>query len=405
PEILERNPRTAVVVMSGRGSIELAVAAIKAGAVDFLSKPFGLEALRSCIAAALEGRPARATADRSMIGQSPAMLEIAKLVRTFAPMDLSVLLLGETGTGKEVLARSLHNSSSVASGPFVDVDCSALPATLLEAELFGTEKGAFTDARERRLGKFELADGGTLFLDEIGNLTYDGQARLLRVLQERSFRRVGGTKLIEVDVRVIAATNLDLEEEVRRGAFRQDLYFRLAEMTLELPPLRERTGDVLLLAVHFLEQFNGKYGRACPGFSAEAVAALEAYSWPGNVRELQSTVRTALLLCTASIEVAHLPGRLRPAGSHPAPLGELPAIPAVPGSLFTYPLVWPERGGQMDLKQIWRHAKQQLEREIIFGLLRRFGYTKADLARCLDLDYKVLLAKLRELEIELKPHG
>ncbi len=396
-KVRKDSPATKVIIISGSGTVDRAVEAMKAGASDFLAKPFNGQTLARLVDLVLGPSGAQNRGASSIVGRSEAMTTVVSTIERFAPTDVTLLILGESGTGKEVAARAIHALSRRADGPFVDLDCAAVPSTLLESELFGHEKGAFTDARDKRLGRFELAQRGTLFLDEIGNLSLEAQAKLLRVLQERSFRRVGGDRLIPCDVRVLAATNLDLEEAVARGAFRQDLYFRLAELTLHLPPLRERTGDVEALVGHFLVEFNARYVKSVQGLTPRAQALLDKYSWPGNVRELQSVVRSALLMCDDRIDVQHLPERIR--GSSRASHAR-PAAMTGADEIFQFPFKWPAAGERFDLKQFTRAAKRQMETRIIAGILEREGYSKAELARCLGLDYKVLSDKMLELGVK-----
>jgi Nif-specific regulatory protein len=262
---------------------------------------------------------AQAAQDSLLVGESPAIQSIRSTVRRIADTDLAVLLLGENGTGKEVLARSIHFGSRRRKDPFIAVNCAALTETLLESELFGHEKGAFTDAHETRAGKFELASGGTLFLDEIGDMSLAGQSKLLRVLEEKTIVRVGGSKPIHTDVRVLAATNQKLAELVRAKRFREDLYFRLNVVTLELPPLRERGDDIMLLAEHFLREFSRRAGRRVPKFTAAARKRLESHTWPGNVRELRNlTERLAYLTSGDRIEAEDLAFILSPGAATPS---------------------------------------------------------------------------------------
>ncbi len=294
-----------VLMMTAHATVEAAVAALHRGARDYLEKPFSLDRLEAAIARLLEmtalRREVRAMRERSaggtMIGSSPPMREVFALVERIAPADTStVLVLGETGTGKGVLARAIHRLSPRSEGPFVTVTCSALAETIMESELFGHEKGAFTDARAMKRGLVELADHGTLFLDEIGELSPRIQSKLLQFIEDRTFRRVGGTRDLHVDARLVAATNRDLEEEVRAGRFRADLFYRLSVLPLRLPPLRERPGDVPDLAKLFIDEFNREFGRRVRGLSREALDVLGAYPWPGNVRELRNVLERAVLL-------------------------------------------------------------------------------------------------------------
>jgi Nif-specific regulatory protein len=264
----------------------------------------------------------QAAQDTLLVGEAPAIQSIRNTVRRIADTDLAVLLLGENGTGKEVVARSIHFGSRRRKHPFVAVNCAALTETLLESELFGHEKGAFTDAHEARAGKFELASGGTLFLDEIGDMSLAGQAKLLRVLEEKTIVRVGGSKPIHTDVRVLAATNQKLAELVRAKRFREDLYFRLNVVSLELPPLRERGDDVMLLAEHFLREFSRRAGRRAPKFTAAARKRLESHTWPGNVRELRNLMeRLAYLSSGDRVEAEDLAFILSPTAATPSLVG------------------------------------------------------------------------------------
>lgn len=301
-------PETETVLMTAFGTVERAVQGMKEGAYDFITKPIkratilkvARQALeRQALVAenrALKARIAELRGERSIVGQSVALRSSLDLVAQVAPTDVTVLLTGESGTGKELFARMIYERSDRADKPFVAINCAALPESILESELFGYEKGAFTGANERKLGKFEAADGGTLFLDEIGELTPQVQVKLLRALQEGEFDRLGATVPTRVDVRVIAATNRDLEDEMRTGNFREDLYYRLNVVNLQIPPLRDRREDVPLLAEHFLERYRTKNRREIHGFSSQALGALNVYSWPGNVRELENVVERAVVL-------------------------------------------------------------------------------------------------------------
>jgi two-component system response regulator HydG len=303
-----REARTAVVLMTAYGTIEGAVEAMKLGAFDFVQKPFELEQLELRVERAAdharllgevetlrEERAARLGAD-PIVGDSAVMQAAVELARRVAPSRSTVLVTGETGTGKELVAGLIHAGSARASRPFVKVNCAALPETLLESELFGHERGAFTGADRMRTGRFEQADGGTLFLDEVGDMTVPTQVKLLRVLQDGEFHRVGGTRALRCDVRIVAATNHDLEGRVREGRFREDLYFRLNVIRIHLPPLRERGDDAVALARHFLERFARELGRPRLAFSPDALERIREHAWPGNVRELRNAVERAALL-------------------------------------------------------------------------------------------------------------
>lgn len=306
-QLRERARETPVILLTAQAKLDVAVEAIKRGAYHFAAKPCDLEWLALTVARALERTRLhrRVSALRGpldgmvddIVGESSAMQRVKKLIARVARSPAStVLLTGETGTGKDLAARALHSCSQRRKGPFLNVTCSALPETLLESELFGHERGAFTDAKVRKRGLFELADGGTVFLDEIGEMALPLQGKVLRFLEERAFRRVGGTSEIRPNVRVIAATNIDLETAVQARVFRQDLYFRLAVIPIRLPPLRERENDVLLLAEAFVKRFNVEFNRSVCGLTNGAARSLVSYGWPGNVRELRNVVERAMLL-------------------------------------------------------------------------------------------------------------
>lgn len=305
--LLEIDRQMKVIVLTGRDSDTYAVHAMSAGAHDFCSKPMQPDLIKHSIESALRVSQLEAEVRRlssvinndnlpGIVGNSPAIQKTGKIVRRVAPTDISVLLNGESGTGKELVARALHQFSNRSLGRFVAINCAAIPETLLEAELFGFEKGAFTGAMKSTPGKFELADGGTLFLDEIGDLPLSLQAKLLRFLQEKVIERIGSRSEVEVDVRVVCATHQDLLELANEGKFRQDLYYRLAGMTIDLPPLRERLGDPPLIAKHFLDIYNAEMSKNLTGFSKPALEAIDNYQWPGNIREVQNRVKRAVVL-------------------------------------------------------------------------------------------------------------
>jgi len=314
----ERRPEACVVVMTAHGTMETAIQAMQRGAYDYLTKPFDLDevlllAQRALEAARLTQEVARLKTGMqevrefsALIGRHPRMQDVYKTIGRIAGSDVTVLLRGESGTGKELVARAIHHYSRRAGRPFVAVSAAAIPSTLLESEMFGHERGAFTDAKERRLGKFELAHGGTLYLDEIGDMPLELQAKVLRALQERTIERLGGQESIRVDVRVLAATNRDLEVAMREGKFREDLYYRLNVVTLNLPPLRERRRDIPLLVEHFLAKHAPELGER--GVAPDALDRLVGYDWPGNVRELENVVQRAMVMATAGVVLPeHLP--------------------------------------------------------------------------------------------------
>ncbi len=316
----EKGLPTELIMVTGFGTIDSAVEAMRHGAYDYLTKPVEGARLKQVIAKAIE-KNALTVSNRAMAtqlreltryedltGQSEAMREIYKLVEAVAKSDASTLITGESGTGKELVSRAIHQRSSRVKAPFIPVNCSALPADILENELFGHERGAFTGALNEKAGCFELADHGTLFLDEIGEMPYELQAKLLRALEEKKFRRLGGRKEIEVDVRVIAATNRDARRAVKEKTLREDLFYRLAVVEIELPPLRERIGDLVLLGQEFLQRYTAKSGKRIHSFSREALETLSRHTWPGNVRELRNVIERAVLLCSGrQIVLADLP--------------------------------------------------------------------------------------------------
>jgi two-component system nitrogen regulation response regulator NtrX len=309
----ERRVDAEVIMISGHGNIESAVRAIKMGAFDFVEKPLSLDKTVLVVRNALrqrqleaENRALRATVDRrlTMVGESYLMAQLREQVAMAAPTNGRVLIYGENGTGKELVARSIHAMSRRRHGPFVEVNCAAIPEELIESELFGHVKGSFTGAVSDRRGKFELADGGTLFLDEIGDMSLKTQAKVLRVLQEQTVERVGGSASLRVDVRVLAATNKELPAEIRAGRFREDLYFRLNVIPIFVPPLRDRDQDIPLLASHFMAELAREYGRRAKRFDAGAMAGLLAYNWPGNVRELRNVIERLMIMVPGDVITA-----------------------------------------------------------------------------------------------------
>ena len=387
-------PDIPVIMLTSHGDIETAVEATKLGAYDFLTRPINDEELVLRVRHALEHRrlkdEIRNLRDRvdgsgplgRLIGASAGMRALVQQIRKVASSGMTALILGETGTGKELVSRAIHHESGRGDQPFVAIDCGAIPDALVESELFGYEKGAFSGAERRREGRFLLAQGGSIFLDEIGNLPLPLQAKLLRVLQEREIHPLGAARPLPLDVRFIVATNESLEARVARGAFRQDLYYRLAEMTIRVQPLRERADDVALLARHFLEEANVEHKRSVVAFSDEAVALLCAHRWPGNVRELRNLVRRVVMEAQAPIvsaaEIASLLGAGGPAAAEPS------APPPTSGSL----------------KEIAEAAAAAAERRAILDALRATGGNKSKAARLLQVDFKTLHVKMRKLGID-----
>ena len=375
------NPETAVIVMTAYGTIETAVSAIKAGAADYLTKPLNLDELLYRIEQVRE-RQRLLTENRELrealqgrhriegiIGESGQMLEVVSLVRRVAPSEASVLIRGESGTGKELIAKAIHFASPRAAGPLIRINCAALPETLLESELFGHEKGAFTGALATRKGRFELADEGTLFLDEIGDLPLHLQAKLLRVLQEREFERVGSSQSIRVNVRILSATHRDLEALLKVGQFREDLYYRLNVVTILLSPLRERRQDLPLLIDHFLRVFAEKNGKRIRGFTHEARETLLRYDYPGNVRELENLVERAVVLTRDEvISKDDLPLMVQP----------------------------PEKGAEEEGGSSLTAAVEGMERQMIREALARSGGVQTRAAEMLGISERALRYKLKK---------
>jgi len=311
----QNNPQTEVIMLTGFGSVESAVAAMKAGAIDYLTKPFDTEELLLAVQRAMERQRLRSEVARlrtavedkeqfkpgNIVAVSPSMHRVLEMVERVAPTDATVLIQGESGTGKELIARALHQNSKRKDAPFIPINCGALPENLLESELFGHVKGAFTGAHQNKKGLFEEADGGTLFLDEIGETMPATQVKLLRVLQDMEVRRVGGNTAVKVDVRLVAATNQKLLQRIEEGAFREDLYYRLQVILLQLPPLRDRTEEIIPVAEHYLQVFRQKFNKPVTGFTDEAKAALLDYTWPGNIRELINAVERAVILARGEV--------------------------------------------------------------------------------------------------------
>jgi two-component system, NtrC family, nitrogen regulation response regulator NtrX len=389
---LQTNPRLLVVMMSGHGSIESAVKAIKLGAYDYIEKPLSLEKITILIKHALhernleqENRSLKEQAARrvKMVGESVVMNELRHQIAMAGPAPSRVLISGENGTGKELVARAIHLQSSRAEQPFIEVNCAAIPETLIESELFGHERGSFTGASSMRRGQFELADGGTLFLDEVGDMSLATQAKVLRVLQEQRFQRVGGTKLITVDVRVIAASNKNLLEEIRKGAFREDLYFRLAVLQIDAPPLRERREDIPALVEHFMQTNMEEQGLRPRKFTPEALEVLARHDWPGNVRELRNLVERVVIMARgAEIQAADVAPLVRQSGEIRPP--EVP-------SAFDY--------GSL------RDARAAFEREYIGRKLREHGWNVSKTADDLKVERSHLHRKIKLLNIEVRPEN
>ncbi len=387
-QVRDRSPNIDVLIITAYGSVDIAVEAMKAGAIDFIEKPFRSEAFSARVESILRSRAERERLRdenrylrqeigreySEIVGRSSAMRVVYDWIERVAPADSTLLIYGESGTGKELVARAIHAASPRKQGPFIRVNCGALPEGVLDSELFGHERGAFTGAERRRRGRFELAQGGTIFLDEIGTIRQETQVRLLRVLQEREIERVGGEETIRVDVRIIAATNLGAEALKSSGEFREDLYYRLHVVPLTLPSLRERKDDIPLLACHFIEKLRPRTRSRVTGISDEAMAALEVYDWPGNVRELENVIERALVLARGTtLTPADLPA-LSPAAARPL------ADHALEGTL--------------------QESVEAFAREMIRRSLVQARGIKAEAARLLGIPPATLHYKLQKYGIE-----
>ena len=406
----ESNARIPVILMTGHGTAETAIEAMRLGAYDYVVKPLDPGPLRQLLERAFEtSRLMRVPAKMAdaelpndsgdiLVGKCAAMQEVFKAIGRVAPQNVTVLILGESGTGKELVARAIYHYSQRANRPFLAINCAAIPETLLESELFGHEKGAFTGADRKRIGKFEQCDGGTLFLDEIGDMTPLTQTKLLRVLQDGHFERVGGNETIKADVRIIAATNRDLGKLIDEERFRQDLYYRLNVYTIHLPPLRARTEDLALLAQHFVRRFSRELGKEVTGISPEALELLQRYPWPGNVRELQSTLKQALIQATGPILVPDcLPQAIRaetPTAALAAPL-EAPDLVAALTRFIDKRLQTAATGLHGDLIDL-------VERHLLLQVLRSTGGNQSQAARILGMTRKTLRGKLGALGIAVE---
>jgi len=399
-EVLKRArdqvPTLQVMIMSGHGSIETAVKAIKLGAYDFIEKPLSLENVTLRIRHALdqrrleeENQKLRTKVERrfELVGNSPAMQRLRQLIETAGPTSGRVLIGGENGTGKELVARAIHHHSPRGDKPFVAVNCAAIPETLIESELFGHEKGAFSGATSTKRGQFEQADGGTLFLDEIGDMSLNTQAKVLRALQEQQFHRVGGGKLIKVDVRVIAASNKNLVKEIEKGAFRDDLFYRLNVLPVEVPPLRNRREDIPMLVKHFIRQHAEEQGLKPKEVSHEALDALEAYEWPGNIRELRNMIERLMIMVPGSvIEAPHVGMSLQSRPGNNASTS--------PGAGVAY----------KNFDSL-RDARNAFEREYITRKLLEHNWNVSKTADDLKIERSHLHRKIKLLSVQLRPEA
>lgn len=391
-------PTTQVMMISGHGSIETAVKAIKLGAYDYIEKPLSLENVTLRVKHALEqfrlaqeNRSLRTKVQQKfeLVGQSPAMQRLRELIKTAGPTNSRVLIGGENGTGKELVARAIHMHSVRSDHPFVAVNCAAIPETLIESELFGHEKGSFTGATSMKRGQFEQADGGTLFLDEIGDMSLNTQAKVLRALQEQQFTRVGGTKLMKVDVRVLAASNKDLEKEIGKGQFREDLYYRLNVVPIVVPPLRERREDIPALVRHFMKTHVEEQGLRMKDVSPEAMAVFQQYEWPGNIRELRNLIERLMIMVPgfvieASQAALSLQGRTA---------GVVPAGNQAPHALLAKSY------------DSLRDARNAFEKEYISRKLREHHWNISRTAEDLKIERSHLHRKIKLLDVEMRPES
>jgi two-component system nitrogen regulation response regulator GlnG len=397
--------RIPVIFITGHGTTDSAIEAMKLGAYDYLLKPLELAQLRELVgrafevsqlmrvpAVVVEGEPPPGSAD-TLVGRCPAMQEVYKAIGRVASQDLTILILGESGTGKELVARALYQHSHRSASPFLAINCAAIPETLLESELFGHEKGAFTGADRKRIGKFEQCSGGTLFLDEIGDMSLLTQTKIRRVLQEQRFERVGGNETIQTDVRLIAATNHDLGKLVAGGQFRPDLYYRLSVFTIRLPPLRERPEDMPLLVDHFVRRFSGELGKEVRQVAPETLDVLRRQPWPGNLRELQSVLKQALLRATGPVLVPDF----------------LPALPAKqadekPPSPSAFP-DWDrfiDEHLEAHSEDLYAQALEAIERHLVTRVLRQTGGNQLQVAKILGITRGSLRTKIRALGITIE---
>jgi len=384
----EKKVESTIIMMSAYGNLDTAVEAMKLGAYDYISKPFKPDEILLTLRKAEERENLRREnlrlrqevyrdyAFENIVGKSPKMLQVFETIKKVADYKASVLILGESGTGKEMVAKAIHYNSPRSQGPFAAVNCGAIPETLLESELFGHEKGAFTDAKKEKRGSFEMAHEGTLFLDEIGEMSLSAQVKILRVLQEGEVKRLGSEHPFKVDVRIIAATIRDLSQAVAEGKFREDLFYRLHVLPLQLPPLRERREDVPLLVDHFIQKYNQQHKMTMEGITEEAMAMLLEYSWPGNVRELENAIERAMILSRGQkIDPDYLPPEIRG------------------GARFPKDFFSPD---QLSVKK----ARRILEADLIRRALKKTGGNRSQAARILEISHPALLSKIREYGIE-----
>jgi nitrogen regulation protein NR(I) len=401
----DKDARRPVIFITGNSTTDTAIEAMKLGAYEYLLKPLDLAQLRQVVERALaisrlmqvpavvaDDKPVDDRSD-AIIGRCPAMQEVYKAIGRVAEQDVTVLITGASGTGKELVARALYQHSRRAAGPFLAINCAAIPDPLLESELFGHERGAFTGADRRRIGKFEQCAGGTLFLDEVADLSPPTQAKLLRLLQERTFERVGGNETIKADVRILAATNHDLPASVAAGRFREDLYYRLSVFSIHLPPLRERGDDLPLLVLHYLHRYSRELGKDVQAIAPEALELLRGYGWPGNVRELQSVLKQALLQAAGAIVVPDF----LPAWLHQGARAELPPAEAVDQGWTRFLEDRLHAGSE----HLYDEALQRMERQVLTQVLRHTAGNQLRAAKILGITRGSLRTKIRDLGIRI----
>lgn len=413
-EIKQAQIKTPVIVMTAYGTTETAIEAMKLGAYDYLLKPFDSEGLKRLAADALQvNRLMKEIVDLpnsvtrvvyptegfvKIVGVSPQMQEVFKLIGQVAEQDVGVLITGESGTGKELVARAIYHHSHRKNEPFMAVNCAAVPDTLFESELFGYERGAFTGAYRTYVGKFERCDGGTLFFDEIGDMSLATQAKLLRVLQEGEFERLGGTEAIKVDVRILAATNRDLEKEIREGRFREDLYYRLKVISLKLPPLRERPDDIPPLVNYFVARFAEEYGKSVHYVADQTIRKLQSYPWPGNVRELENRLRRAVLMCKGGdvllAEHVHFDSDRKS-----EPQAEQDRLPTRNLEERVADLVW-ELLRLADDQQVHANVIEMIEETLIARVLEQCAYNQVHTARVLGISRNTLRHRIKKYGLE-----
>jgi two-component system response regulator AtoC len=396
----QRMPEVPVIMLSGHGQARTIVEAMRLGASDFLRKPFEVEELELAFQKALENHAlkeevvtlrgrARSEVDGLLLGgDNPKMKEVREIIEQVADTDITVLIRGESGTGKELVARALFQLGDRRDRPFVKVNCAALPSELLESELFGFEKGAFTGAQKRKLGKFEYANRGTIFLDEISEMAPGLQAKLLQVLQDGEFSRLGGENDVKVDTRIIAATNRNLEQAVRTGEFREDLYYRLNVVTVLLPPLRDRIDAVPLLAEHFLQMYNEQYRKSVKQLTSETMQVLMGYHWPGNVRELENMIKRMVVLGNEQAVLQEINSRAAPSAQTTSPEADLFEVASLGADVSS--------GTGLDLKAISKQAAQIAEKRVIERVLHQTRWNRKEAAERLQISYKALLYKMKE---------